>query len=350
MPISIVVGGQYGSEGKGKVAQWLAREMGASTAVRIGGSNSGHTGIDRHGNRVVLRQLPTAALLPDVLCVLAAGSYIEPKLLSDEMRLVGLSPERLVIDPNAFVVSDLHRMEEATAGLYDRIGSTQSGTGAAVIQRIQRQDTSALASNNRLLRDFVRPVTPLLREHLNAKERVIIEGTQGFGLSLLHSPHYPYATSRDTTAAGFLAEAGASPLDVDDVVMVIRAFPIRVPGPSGPLANETDWESVTASSGSKTPLLEHTSVTRRVRRVGYFDPSIVRQALLVNDPTRIVLNHCDYIDAHCAGLDELPPKSDFRVQELECSIGRSFDMVGTSPSTLTLRNTVFSGANSYGHG
>lgn len=349
MPISIVVGGQFGSEGKGKVAQWLAREMGASVAVRVGGSNSGHTGIDDHGNRVVLRQLPTAALLPDVLCVLAAGSYIEPKLLFDEMRLVGLPPERLAIDPNAYVISDHHREEEAAAGLYNRIGSTQSGTGAAVIQRIQRQDASALAANNPLLKDFVRPVTPLLREHLDAKERVVIEGTQGFGLSLLHSPHYPYATSRDTTAAGFLAEAGASPLDVDDVVMVIRAFPIRVAGPSGPLPRETDWESVTASSGSSLPLLERTSVTRRVRRIARFDPHIVKQALLANNPTRLVLNHVDYVDARYVDGDVVPPSIQEFLVFVEQSTGRTVDLLGTSPSHLIATDVLTAGVNGHGH-
>ena len=114
----------------------------------------------------------------------------------------------------------------------------------------------------RLERYTRRSARPFLRAALNRKERVIIEGTQGFGLSVLHSPYYPKATSRDTTAAGFVSEAGLSPLDVDDIVLVIRAFPIRVPGNSGPspgrdrladLGREAGWE--------RFPLTERTSVT-----------------------------------------------------------------------------------------
>ena len=90
MGVSVVVGGQFGSEGKGKVAQYLAAQRDAAAVVRVGGSNSGHTGYARDGTRHVLRQLPTAALLPDVLCVIGAGSYIDPEILAD--RLFGPDP------------------------------------------------------------------------------------------------------------------------------------------------------------------------------------------------------------------------------------------------------------------
>ena len=88
----------------------------------------------------------------------------------------------------------------------------------------------------------------MLRRLLSSNERVVIEGTQGFGLSLYHGGHYPKATSRDTTAGTFVGEAGLSPLDVDDVKMVIRTFPIRVAGDSGELPNETTWKAVAAEA------------------------------------------------------------------------------------------------------
>src|SRR5690242_10932950 len=106
MPVTVIVGGQYGSEGKGKVAHWLTRERQASVAVRTGGPNAGHTVIDAANHPLVLRQLPTAAILPDVTCVLGAGSYIDPELLLAEISKTSLSQERLVIDPNAAVISD----------------------------------------------------------------------------------------------------------------------------------------------------------------------------------------------------------------------------------------------------
>ena len=91
MPITIIVGGQYGSEGKGKVAHALAKEMGASVAVRIGGPNSGHTVISPSGDPIIFKHLPTAAILPDVTCVLGAGSYINPDILLAEIKVAGLS-------------------------------------------------------------------------------------------------------------------------------------------------------------------------------------------------------------------------------------------------------------------
>lgn len=100
MPVTVIVGGQFGSEGKGKVAHALAREKGARLAVRVGGPNSGHTVIDPRGNALVLRQLPTPAILPDTICVLGAGSYIDPEILLHEIEQTGLSSGRLKIDPN----------------------------------------------------------------------------------------------------------------------------------------------------------------------------------------------------------------------------------------------------------
>src|SRR6266702_475305 len=112
MAVSIVVGGQYGSEGKGKVVQWLASSRGAGAVVRVGGSNSGHTAIASDGSPIVLRQLPAGAILPGVLCVIGPGSYIDPPLLQAEIERVGLDLDRLLIDPNAFVITEADRAEE----------------------------------------------------------------------------------------------------------------------------------------------------------------------------------------------------------------------------------------------
>jgi adenylosuccinate synthase len=164
-----------------------------------------------------------------------------------------------------------------------------------------------------------------------------MEGTQGFGLSLLHSPSYPYVTSRDTTAAAFVSEMGLSPLDVDEVVMVLRAFPIRVSGNSGPLPYETDWTTITRDSGSPISILEHTSVTHRVRRVARFDPEIVRSAIAVNAPTHLVLNHIDYIDFECRKLNALSERALDFIESVERLVGAQIDYVGCSPSSIITR-------------
>ena len=167
-----------------------------------------------------------------------------------------------------------------------------------------------------------------MRSTLNKGERLIIEGTQGYGLSLLHSQHYPYVTSRDTTAAGFLSETGLSPLDVDDVVLVLRAFPIRVSGNSGPLPQEINWDVIAAESGTGLGLSELTSVTRTVRRVARFEPDIVRQAIAANNPSRIVLNHLDHVDVNCTKANSLTKQAGRFVQEVESAIGKNIDYFG----------------------
>lgn len=334
MPVTVIVGGQFGSEGKGKVAHFMAAEMGVTVAIRVGGPNSGHTVIGPECIPIVFKQLPTAALLPHVQCVLPPGCYIRTDILLEEINIAKLDPERLLIDPNAVVITERELSEERESGLQSSIGSTGSGTGAAVIARARRLGTERLARHEEVLKPFVRPAVRFLRDRLDKKERVLIEGTQGFGLSVLHSPHYPFATSRDTTAAGFVAEAGLSPLDVDDVVLVIRAFPIRVPGNSGPLPDEISWETLAHESGHRSNLAEYTSVTKSLRRVARFDPAIVRGAIAVNTPTRIVLNHVDYADSECATTGSLTTRATSLLRDVTSCINAPIDYVGFAPDHL----------------
>ena len=293
MPVSIVVGGQFGSEGKGKVAAILAQEMGASMVIRCGGSNSGHTVYNNIGQKFIFRQLPTACIQPRVKCMLVAGSYIDIDILMHEIKVSNIKPENLYIDPKAVVITHDHLKTEKMSRLISEIGSTGSGTGQAVSQRVSRTKNIIFAKDINKLQPYLCDTQILTEKTLAQGERIIIEGAQGYGLSLLHSNYYPYVTSRDTTAAGFISECGISPLDVDDIILVIRSFPIRVSGNSGPLLSEISWEMVSCESGTDTPIREFTSVTNNLRRVGRFHAELVQQAIRVNKPSRIVLNHID---------------------------------------------------------
>jgi adenylosuccinate synthase len=266
--------------------------------------------------------------------VLPAGSYLDPELLLREVRDVALPRDRLAIDPAAMVIVDADRRTEEASRLGLRIGSTCSGTGAAVIRRIERTGDAVLARDHPALQPFVRPTNELLRGILARGERVVVEGTQGFGLSLLHSPHYPKATARDTTAAAAVSEAGLSPLDVDEVVLVIRAFPIRVAGDSGPFGSpEIDWATVTSEGGHPAHIEEFTSVTGRLRRVARFDPGLVRDAIAVNQPTSMVLNHVDHVDAAATNGILTERARDF-VQRTSRAIDHHIDLVGLGPDLL----------------
>lgn len=338
MPVTVIVGGQFGSEGKGKVACEFSRTQSASVAVRTGGSNSGHTVIDRDGTVRIFRHLPTSAILDEVICVIGPGTYLDVEVLLREIAEIDFPLDRLLIDEYAVIISEQHKEIERASGLIEGISSTGSGTGAALVERVQRGGTVSFAKDDpRLPRQCLDHSRQFLRERLNRNERIILEGTQGFGLSVLHSSDYPNVTSRDTTAAAFVSEAGLSPMDVDEIVMVIRAFPIRVAGDSGPLPNEIDWEIVTRESGSKTPIVEQTSVTGKIRRVARFDPAIVKAAIEANAPTKIVINHIDYIDSINAEGRQTDKVKIF-IGKIEDQVESSFDYLGYGPKTLVKRH------------
>lgn len=318
MGITIIVGGQYGGEGKGKVAHYFAKEKNIDIAVRVGGTNSGHTVVSDNGQKIILRQLPTPAILPNTVAVLSAGSYIDIDLLFEEMNLIGLSADRLIIDKNAMIITQEDKDIEARSTLRAEIGSTQSGTGSSVVRRIQRNKTTLLARDVDALKPFVCDTKEYLYEQLQKNRDILIEGTQGFGLSLLHSPHYPYTTSRDTTAAGFLSEVGLSPFDVDEIILVLRTFPIRVEGNSGQLSNEITWSEL-------QQIPELSSVTKKTRRIAKFDPEIVKKAIIANRPTKIVLNHLDYVQKS---------QQETFLQNIEKQIDKNIDFIGVDEQWL----------------
>jgi len=275
---------------------------------------------------------------------LPPGSYIDVAIFSDEVSRLGLEPRQVAVSPMARIIIGEHKAWERGADLNRTIGSTQSGTGAAVMATTARGATtfplhSIQAEETKELRPFLEDTGSALRRLLDDGKRVVIEGTQGFGLSLLQGGYWPKATSRDTTAAGFLAEAGLSPLDVDDITLVIRCHPIRVAGDSGPLLGETTWENIAAEAGITDDIREFTTVTARLRRVGRFDPQIVRRAIQTNHPNRIVLNHLDYVDPPVRD-GVLTLKAQSFVEKVEADIGRQVDWLGTGPDEVMDRHAV----------
>ena len=119
--------------------------------------------------------------------------------------------------------------------------------------------------------------------------------------------------------------------------MVLRAFPIRVAGNSGPLPNETDWETIARNSGYESDLTERTTVTDMVRRVARFDATVVRAALEANNPNQIVLNHVDYVDESCRKTHQLNSKTEQFVALVEREIRSKIDFVGFGPSSIVSR-------------
>lgn len=343
MSVTVIVGGQFGSEGKGKTTAHLCRNRGYDIAIRCGGSNSGHT-VTVDGEQYVLQQIPAGIVDADTTVFLAAGCLIDIDILFEEMDFFDVSADRLLIDKNAVIVRDEYIEREKSGELRERIGSTCSGTGEAVSQRALRADDVQLAQDVPELDQYVGDVAQATHEAHQQGKKIAVEGTQGYGLSVYHSPHYPYATSRDTTAAGFISEVGLSPLAVSDIIMVLRTFPIRVPGNSGPLPKEIDWETIREESGYPHEIEERTSVTNRVRRVARFDMDIVKRAAMANSPTEISLMGTDFLDYenhHAIGYDELTSDAKSFIDDLESKLDTPVNIIGTGP----LDNEIFDKVN-----
>ena len=221
--VDVIVGGQYGSEGKGHIASFLSREY--AVLVRVGGPNAGHKVIVEEGP-YTHHQLPSGTLRnPAAKLIIAPGAVVNPELLLKEARDCKVDYLRLSIDPQTMVITQRDREREA--GLQVRISSTGQGVGFATARKIlDRGKKIVLAKDVRELKPFIRDTWELLEQSYKSGERVLVEGTQGAALSIFHG-FYPYVTSRDTTASGCLSEAGISPTRVRKTIMVCRTYPIE---------------------------------------------------------------------------------------------------------------------------
>jgi adenylosuccinate synthase len=334
----VVVGGQYGSEGKGKISAIITLQEEIDLCIRCGGPNSGHSFQGRNGEMVLLRQLPTGFVRPQTRLLIPAGGLVDLDVLRSEIEALGLDASRVGIDRNAMVITPDDREQERRLALAERLSSTLCGVGSAVARRALRSDdvdlAASAATSHAWLRPFLADVSAEANSAVDRGKKVLIEGTQGSGLSLYHSPYYPKTTSRDTNAAGFVSEVGLSPRLVTNIVAVFRTFPIRVAGAqAGPLRDEITWDQLQEESRSPTPLHEYTSVTHKLRRLGRFDWEAARRAIRLNRPTQLALNFVDYFGLEnrtASRWDELNLKAKAFTQELE-SLGVSVRYIGTGP-------------------
>jgi len=335
------VGGQFGSEGKGKVSAIITLQEKIDICIRCGGPNSGHSFQKENGELVLLRQLPTGFVRPQTRLLIPAGGLIDLDVLRLEVEALGLDPRRVGVDRNAMVITPADRGNERRLRLSERLSSTLCGVGSAVARRALRTSdvrlAAAEAKTQAWLRPFITDVSAEANTAVDSGKKVLVEGTQGSGLSLYHSTFYPKATSRDTNTAGFLSEVGLSPRLVSEIVLVFRTFPIRVAGiQAGPLRDELTWDRLQRESGSPEPLDEYTSVTRKLRRVGRFDWDDARQAIILNRPTRLALNFVDYLgfDNHAASSwGELNSQAKGFVRKLE-ALRVPVRYIGTGPQLL----------------
>jgi len=330
----VVVGGQYGSEGKGQIVAYLAREY--DLLVRVGGPNAGHT-VFLVPQPYAHHQLPSGTLKSEAKLLIGPGAVLRVDKLLKEIAECGVDAKRLSIDGNAMIITDEDINEEAK--LVKKIGSTGQGVGAATARRIMQRYkvTTLLAKQIPELKPFLGNALDVLEDAYSRNKKVLLEGTQGTGLSLYHGI-YPYVTSRDTTALGCLAEAGISPTRVRKIIMVCRTYPIRVESPeketSGPL-RDISWEEIARRSGYSANRLrkaEKTTTTKRRRRIGEFEWGLLHRAALLNGATDIALTFTDYVNKEnvkAKRFEQLTQDTINFIQEVERVAGAPVSLIST---------------------
>lgn len=309
--LTVLVGGQYGSEGKGAIAAKIANEY--KLHVRVGSPNAGHT-IYWQGEKHVMQSIPCGWINPEAIIMIGRGALINMKQFMKELtHIQQYYPDftsRLIIDAEAGVLDEkFHEQEGGVNGeMHKRIGSTGEGVGPARIARINR-DPSQFRQFKDIAKEYglencVYENTPkYVAGAQDLGVNVLIEGTQGSALSLLHS-YWPYCTSIDTNVAGIISEVGIAPSRVTNVLMVVRTYPIRVAGNSGPMQGEITWEELSRRLGKDmTP--EKTTVTKKVRRIAEWDDELFEQSCILNAPTEIALTFADYIDPAIEGVTDV---------------------------------------------
>jgi adenylosuccinate synthase len=317
----VVVGGFFGDEGKGKIVAYLARSTRPRYAVRTGATNAGHTVVD--GGRVYrLRAVPSALVESSTALLIARGALVHLRVLLGEVEAYGLRG-RLFVDRLAGVITDEHvERERSDPYLMSKIGSTGTGVGAAMVDRVLRR--LRLAGEYEELSGLLADTQEMLLEAVERGERILVEASQGYWLSLYHGT-YPYVTGRDTTASAALSEAGLGPRHAGRITVVLKAYVTRVGG--GPLPGELD-----PGEAEKLGWAEYGTVTGRPRRAAPFNPELARRAVRANSATDVALTKLDALfpEAACArSWDRLPPEARKWVTWVEEELGVPVSLIGT---------------------
>jgi adenylosuccinate synthase len=382
--VHVIFGGQAGSEAKGKTVGYYAMRKQYAAAVSNFMPNAGHTYVDDQGHATMVQSIPQAVINPQTMLMLSAGSAIDLHLLFSEIYKFNVDPVRLIIDPRAVIVLPKHHdAEKANMGY---ISSTQKGCGEALADKVRRakdvvlwrdfvaaglspstpvNPTPVQANAQALWDDLAKNKTSTQIENIkgiveriitqrvdwavnsilkgDSMNHVLVECPQGYDLDVNHGYSYPYCTSRQTTPAQSIADAGIAPQRVTRITAVIRPYPIRVGnqiengvqvGTSGEYpSKEITWEEVAKRSGyPREEIKELTTVTKKLRRV--FEPNWTELAdmVTITGTTDIALNFADYISYSNKNASDVDGLSDDTIRfivQVEAVAGVPVSTVGT---------------------
>jgi len=324
MSCSIIVGGFFGDEGKGKVVAHIAHKDKPTIISRGGvGPNAGHTvqvGTKEYGVRMV----PSGFVYKDAKLCIGSGVLVDPRVLKHEVETLGVRG-RVFVDKRCGIITEDHiARDKGSDHLRKTIGSTGSGCGPANSDRVMR--TSPQAKDVPELAEYLLDVPKAINDALKQKQNVLLEGTQGFGISLYYGT-YPFVTSKDTSASQIAADNGVGPTRIDDVIVVFKAYPTRVG--EGPFSTEMSAEKSDAMG-----IQEFGTVTHRKRRIGGWDGEMARYSAMINGCTQAAITGIDRVDKDCFGLTEyakLTKKAKDFIKQAEEDIGCPVALISTGP-------------------
>ncbi|KXB02770.1 adenylosuccinate synthetase [candidate division MSBL1 archaeon SCGC-AAA261D19] len=333
MPCTIITGGQWGDEGKGKIACYLSLKDKPKIAGRAGvGPNAGHT-IIWNGKELGLREISCGFVYEGARVMIGPGVLVNPEVVLEEIRKTGIS-DRVGIDPKCAIIELKHMKEDRSSGhLKEMIGTTGTGCGPANVERANR--SSKLAEEVEELEEFLTDVPKEINDALKDDEKVLIEGSQGFGLSLIHGT-FPYVTSKDVTASTLAADVGVGPTNVDEVILIFKSYVSRVG--AGPFPTE-----ITQEEAEELGIIERGTVTGRRRRIGKFDFDFAKRSAMINGATQLALTNVDRLfkgNDRVQEYEELTEEARDFVEQVESEIGVPITLISTGPAnedTIDLR-------------
>ena len=335
MPVVAIIGAQWGDEGKGKVVDMLAEK--ASMVVRFsGGPNAGHTICNSYG-KFSLHLVPSGIFYPHTVCLIGNGVVVSPSVLLGELENLqkqGVDTSRLFISSRAHLIMPYHtlldELEEAAKGS-KALGTTKSGVGPAYMDKVARLgiragdllDRDSLLHRLRFvleqknivltkvygasplsleevysqycqyaerLTPFIRETEPMVKQALERKEPILLEGAQGTLLDIDFGT-YPYVTSSSPTAGGAFTGLGLSPTKLECILGVYKAYTTRVGG--GPMPTELSDET---GESIREIAHEYGATTGRPRRCGWFDGVVARFSASINGFSGVAITRLDVLD------------------------------------------------------
>jgi adenylosuccinate synthase len=327
MPCTVIAGGFWGDEGKGKILSYLALNDKLDLCVRTGSVNAAHT-IWYKGKRYALHMVPGGFVQEKCRLLIAAGANIHVAQFLKEVEETNVQ-KRIGIDRQASIIEEKHSAQDKASAHLKGLGTTGWGVGPAIEERVRR--TAKLAKDIPELQPYLTDVAAETNQAIDTGRKVLLEGTQGILLSLYHGT-YPYVTSRDTSASAICSEAGVGPTKINTVIVVLKSFITRVG--TGPLPGEIPKEEA-----EKRGWFETAAGTGRDRRSAPFKLELAKKAVMINGATQIALTKLDATYPECknaGNYQELSKQAKQFIHNVEEQTGIPIALIGTGPEALDI--------------